>query len=117
MRPWMVSPLSLFSRRALGVGRTTALFIVVSTGTGAISGKGIRDTMSLGKGVAVFVGELGSFGLGSGEFVRLTTSRLFLGLLTGFGKIWGLPICSRLSRTFNRDKRLLCSADSAEYSC
>ncbi len=62
---------------------------------GAISGKGMRDNMRLRKGVVVLVvivGVLGSFGLGSGEFVGLTTSRHFLGLFTetgGFWEIWG----------------------------
>ncbi len=69
-------------------------FIVVSW-MKAISGKVVRDIMGLGKGVVVFVvivGLLGSFGLGSGEFVGLMISRLFLGLFTetgGFGEIWG----------------------------
>ncbi len=60
------------------------LLIDVSTeGMGAISGKGMRDTMGLGKGMVVLVvivGVLGSFGLGAGEFVGLTwgCSRLFL---------------------------------------
>ncbi len=43
----------------------------MSAGTGAISGKGMRDTMGLGKGVVVLVaivGVLGSFALNSGEF-------------------------------------------------
>ncbi len=52
--------------------------LLLFTGMGAISGKGMRDTMVLGKGVVVFV-------------VLLTVpSRLFLGLLTetgGFGEI------------------------------
>ncbi len=49
--------------------------------------------MGLGKGVVVFVDIvvlLGSFGLGSGEFVGLMISRLYLGLFTetgGFGKL------------------------------
>ncbi len=105
-------------------GRAGARFTVVSAGTGAISGKGMRDTMGLGKGpvvLVVIVGVQGSFGLGCGEFVGLTTSRLFLGLFIetgGFGVIiWGSPTCNRLSRTLNRDKRLLCSACSAACSC
>ncbi len=64
---------------------------------------------------------MGSFGLVCGEFVGLTTSRLFLCLFIetgGFGVIiWGSPTCYRLSRTLNRDKRLLCSTCSAECSC
>ncbi len=43
---------------------------------GAISGKEMRDTMVLGIGVevlVVIVGLLGSFGLGSGEFVGWST--------------------------------------------
>ncbi len=63
--------------------RAKALFIVVSAGPGAISGKGMRDTMGLGKGVVVLViivGVLGYFRLGSGELVGLTASRLLLGL-------------------------------------
>ncbi len=51
-------------------GLARDLLIVVSTGMGTISGKGIRDTMGLGRGVVmlvVIVGVLGSFGLGSGE--------------------------------------------------
>ncbi len=57
------------------------LIDVSSEGMGAISGKGMTDTKGLGKGVVlvVIVGVLGSFELGSGEFVGLTTSRLFLG--------------------------------------
>ncbi len=58
------------------------LIVVPTEGLGAISGKVMRDTMGLGKGVMVvevIVGVLGSFELGSGEFVGLTTSRLFLG--------------------------------------
>ncbi len=66
----------------------------------------------------VFWGLLqGCFGLGCGDFVGLTSSRLFLGLFIGtggFGEIWGSPTCNRLSRTLNRDKKLLCSACSAE---
>ncbi len=64
----------------------------MSTGTGAMSGREIRDTMGLGEGVVVLVvivGVLESFELGSGEFVGLTTSRFFVGLLTetrDFGK-------------------------------
>ncbi len=61
----------------------------MSAGMGAISGKGSRDTIGLGKVVVgvlvVIVGVQGSTGLGCGEFVGLTTSRLFLGLLS--------PIC------------------------
>ncbi len=34
-------------------GRAGALFTIVSAGTGAISGKGMRDTIGLGKGVVV----------------------------------------------------------------
>ncbi len=50
----------------------------MSTGTGAISGKGMRDTMELGKGVMlleVVLRVLGSFWLGSGELVGLTTNK------------------------------------------
>ncbi len=57
----------------------------MSTGTGAMSGREIRDTMGLVEGVVVLVvivGVLGPFELGSGEFVWLTTSRLFLSLFT-----------------------------------
>ncbi len=36
-------------------GRAEALFTVVSAGTGAISGKAMRDTILLGKGVVVLV--------------------------------------------------------------
>ncbi len=56
---------------------------------GAISGKGMRENMGLGKGVGVLgiiLGALGSFGLG------LATSRPFLGLFTETGffvEIWG----------------------------
>ncbi len=56
------------------------------------------------------------FGLGCGELVGLTASRLFLNLFTdrgGFREIWGF----RHSRIFSRDKRLLCTACSAECSC
>ncbi len=64
--------------------------------------------------MVVIVGVQESSGLGCGEFVGLTISRLFLGLFIetdGFGVIiWGSPTCNRLSRTLNRDKRLLCSA-------
>ncbi len=83
----------------------------------------MRDTIGVAKGVVelvVIVGVQGSFGLGCGEFVWLTTSRLFLGLFIetgGLGVTWGSPTCNRLSRTLNRDKRLLCSACSAECSC
>ncbi len=55
----------------------------MSGGTGANSGKGMRDTIGLGKGVVVLVVIVGvqeSFGLGCGEFVGLKASRLFLGL-------------------------------------
>ncbi len=91
-------------------GRARNLFLFESTVLGATSGKGVRDTMGLRKRVVasvVIVGVMGSFGLGSGEFVGLKTSRLFLGLFTetgGFGEIWGSPKCNRLSGTFNRDK-------------
>ncbi len=74
-------------------GRAGALFTVVSAGTGGISGKGIRDTIGRRKGVVVLVvivGGAGVFGMGRGEFVGLTTSRLFLGLFIetgGFGVI------------------------------
>ncbi len=94
-------------------GRAEALFTVISAGNRAISGKGMRDTIGLGKEVIVLVvimGVQGSFGLGCGEFVRLTTSRLFLGLFTetgGFGLIWGSPSCNRLSRTPNRDEAFM----------
>ncbi len=46
---------------------------------GSISSKGMRDTMGLGNGVVVLVvivGLLGSFGLGSGEFVGWLTAFL-----------------------------------------
>ncbi len=107
--------------------RAGALFTVVSTGTGAISGKGMRDNIGMRKGkvvLVVIVGVQGSFGLGYGEAVGLTTSRLFLCLficffigIYGFGVLWGSPTCNRLSRTLNRGKRLLWSACSAECSC
>ncbi len=83
----------------------------------------MRDTIGVAKGVVewvVIVGVQGSFGLGCGKFVGLTTSRLFLGLFIetgGFGILWGSPTCNRLSKTLNRDNRLLCSACSAECSC
>ncbi len=51
----------------------------------------MRDTLGLGKEVVVWVvivGVLGSFRLGSGEFVGLTTNRLFLGLFTEKGDFW-----------------------------
>ncbi len=47
---------------------------------GAISSKGMIDTMALVNGVAVLVvivGVLGSFGLGSGEFVGWLTAFLW----------------------------------------
>ncbi len=63
-------------------GRTRVLFRIVSTGTGAISGKGMGYIMGLGEGVvvSVIVRVLGPFVLGPSEFVGLTTSHLFLGL-------------------------------------
>ncbi len=104
-------------RETIGLGKgVVVLVVIVSAGTGAISGKGMRDTIGLGKGVVVLVvivGVQGSFGLGCGEFVGLTTSRLFLGLFIetgGFGvTIRGSPTCNWLSSTLNRDKMPLCS--------
>ncbi len=61
-------------------GRAGALFTVVSAGTGASSGRGVRDTIGLGKGVVVLViivGVQGSFRLGCGEFVGLMTTVSF----------------------------------------
>ncbi len=58
--------------------------MVVTTMTGAISGKGIRHTMGLRKRLVVLVvivRVLVYFRLRSGAFVLLTTSRLCLGLL------------------------------------
>ncbi len=53
----------------------------MTTGTGAISGKGMRYIMGLGKGVVVvvIVRVLGLFVLDPSEFVGLTTSHLFIG--------------------------------------
>ncbi len=69
-------------RDTIGLGKwVVVLAVIMSAGTGAMSGKGMRDTIGLGKGVVVLVvivGLQGSFGLGCGEFVGLTTSRLFL---------------------------------------
>ncbi len=55
-------------------GRAGALFIVVSAGTGAISGRGMRDTIGLGKGVVVLLVVLVFVGTGaiSGKGMRDT---------------------------------------------
>ncbi len=55
--------------------------MIVSTMTGAISGKGIRHIMGLGKGavvLVVIVGMLVYSRLRSSAFMGQTTSRLFL---------------------------------------
>ncbi len=54
-------------------------------------GTDFRESMYNDTQVSLTLGCV-SFGLGSGEFVGLTTSGLYLGLFTetgGFGKIWG----------------------------
>ncbi len=95
-------------RDTIGLGKgVVVLVVIVPAGTGTMSGKGMRETIGLGKGVevlVVIVGVQGSLGLGCGEFVGLTTSRLFLGLFIetgGFGVItWGSPTCESRKKAF-----------------
>ncbi len=43
-------------RDTIGLGKgVVVLVVIVSAGTGAISGKGMRDTIGLGKGVVVLL--------------------------------------------------------------